>query len=345
MTTLASVPTSSTAISPVPLRQLAWVAWRRNRATVLGLAGLLAALATYLVVTGLQAHAAYDDLGSCVPPITTDACRIRWDSFSNGQGQRGLTGPLLLMLPGIVGAVVGAPLIGRELESGVFRYTWTQGAGRMRWAVAIIIPIVVLTAALMGALGLLVAWRNGPVVDAGATQRLDTSTFPTTGVAVIGWTLLGLSAGVLAGLVWRRVVPAVASSFAAWFGLAYLASMLRPHLLSPLTSAGQPPIGSLDIAEHWTKDGVGVPVSEVSSVLDKVGVQMSEDGFSAQVEAGSAAPTDPITYLSEHGYIQVHTYQPDSRYWTFQWIELSWLVLVSLALLGLTFWLVRRRSI
>jgi len=345
MTTLASIPTSGTAITPVPLRQLAWVAWRRNRATVLGLASLLAALATYLVVTGLQAHAAYDDLGSCVPPITTDACRIQWDSFSNGQGQRGLTGPLLLMLPGIVGAVVGAPLIGRELESAVFRYSWTQGAGRMRWTVAIIIPIVLLTAALMGALGLLVAWRNGPVVDAGATQRLDTSTFPTTGVAVIGWTLLGLSAGVLAGLIWRRVVPAVATSFAAWFGLAYLASMLRPHLLTPLTSAGQPPIGSLDIAEHWTKDGVGVPVSEVSSVLEKVGVQMSEDGFSAQVEAGSPAPTDPITYLSDHGYIQVHTYQPDSRYWTFQWIELSWLVLVSLALLGLTFWLVRRRSI
>jgi len=345
MTTLAPVPASGTAISPVPLRQLAWVAWRRNRATVLGLGGLLAALATYLVVTGLQAHAAYDDLGSCVPPITTDACRIRWDSFINGQGQRGLTGPLLLMLPGIVGAVVGAPLIGRELESGVFRYSWTQGAGRMRWAVAIIIPIVVLTAALMGALGLLVAWRNGPVVDAGATQRLDTSTFPTTGVAVLGWTLLGLSAGVLAGLIWRRVVPAVASSFAAWFGLAYLASTVRPQLLTPLTSAGQPPVGSLDIADHWTKDGVGVPVSEVSSVLEKVGVQMREDGFSAQVEAGSPAPTDPITYLSDHGYIQVHSYQPDSRYWTFQWIELSWLVLVSLALLGLTFWLVRRRSI
>ena len=51
-----------------------------------------------------------------------------------------LMGPLLVVLPGIVGAVVGAPLIGRELESGVFRYSWTQGAGRMRWAVAVIIP-------------------------------------------------------------------------------------------------------------------------------------------------------------------------------------------------------------
>ena len=60
-------PVRALAIRPVPLRQLAWVAWRRNRATVLGLGGLLAALATYLVVTGLQTHAAYDDLGQLRP--------------------------------------------------------------------------------------------------------------------------------------------------------------------------------------------------------------------------------------------------------------------------------------
>ena len=71
---------------------------------------------------------------------------------------------------------------------------------------------------------------------------------------------------------------------------------------------------------------------------------MTDDGFSAQVGQGSPPPTDPITYLSEHGYTLVHTYQPDSRYWTFQWIELGWLVLVSVVLLGLTFWLIRRRS-
>ena len=345
MTTLASVPASTAAHRPVPGRQLAWVAWRRNRATVFGLGGLLAALAAYLLVTGLQMHSAYDDLGSCVPPITTDACRIRWDSFINGYGQRGLTGPLLVLLPGIVGAVVGAPLVGRELESGVFRYSWTQGVGRMRWTVAIVLPIVVLTAALMGALGLLVAWRNGPLSDAGVAQRLDGTTFPTTGVAVMGWTLLALSTGVLAGLLWRRVVPAVASSFAVWFGVALLASARRPYLVTPLTSIGDPPTGSLDVASSWTKNGAPVSASEVSSVLESVGVQMREDGFSAHVGGGSPAPTDPIIYLSEHGYIQVHSYQPDSRYWTFQWMELGWLVLLSLALLGLTFWLIRRRSI
>ena len=342
MTALATAP--STTVGPVPLRQMAWVAWRRNRGTVLGLVGFLAVVAGYLVVTGLRTHAAYDDLGSCVPPITTDSCRLTWDEFMNSHGQRGLLGSLLVMLPGIIGAVVGAPLIGRELETGVFRYSWTQGAGRLRWAVAVTVPIAVLTAALMGALGVLVSWRDQPMTAVGAAQRLDSATFPTTGVAVVGWTLLAVSAGVLAGLLWRRVVPAVATTFAAWFGVAFLASVARPHLIAPLTVSGDLPDGALEVSEHWSKGGARVSVSEVSDVLEKVGVQMNDDGFMAQAGPGSPAPPDPIIYLSEQGYTQVHTYQPASRYWPFQWIELGWLVLVSVALLGLTFWLVRRRS-
>ena len=342
MTALLS--SRSWTISPVPLRRLGWVAWRRNRATVLGLAGLLATLATYLLITGLQTRVAYNDLGSCIPPISTDACRIQWTSFVDSHGDRGLMGPLLVVLPGIMGAVIGAPLLGRELESGVFRYSWTQGAGRMRWAAAVIIPVTIVSTVLMSALGVLITWRNEPMVVAGSAQRLDTSTFPTTGLAVVGWTLLALSAGVLAGLLWGRVVPAMATTFAAWFGLAYLASVLRPHLLTPLTTTGDVPVGGLEISEHWTKGGRPVGLAEVSSVLEKVGVSMSDDGFSAQAHKGSAAPPDPITYLSEHGYAHVHSYQPDSRYWTFQWIELGWLIFVSVALLGVTFWLVRRRS-
>ena len=67
--------------------------------------------------------------------------------------------------------------------------------------------------------------------------------------------------------------------------------------------------------------------------------------MSAHVGKGSPVPPDPIAYLSDHGYSLSHTYQPDSRYWTFQWIEVTWLALLSVALLGLTFWLLRRRSV
>ena len=32
-----------------------------------------------------------------------------------------------------------------------------------------------------------------------------------------------------------------------------------------------------------------------------------------------AAPIDPVQYLLQHGYTQWTSYQPDSRYWAFQW--------------------------
>ena len=93
MTTLAPAPRPSATVSPVPLRQLAWVAWRRNRATVLGLGGFLAALATYLVVTGLQTHAAYDDLGKLRPARSPPTpAGSSGTSFINSHGQRGLIG-------------------------------------------------------------------------------------------------------------------------------------------------------------------------------------------------------------------------------------------------------------
>ena len=52
---------------------------------------------------------------------------------------------------------------------------------------------------------------------------------------------------------------------------------------------------------------------------------------------------DPVQYLLQHGYTQVTSYQPDSRYWPLQWIEFGWLTALALLLLGTAFWLLRRR--
>jgi hypothetical protein len=51
-----------------------------------------------------------------------------------------------------------------------------------------------------------------------------------------------------------------------------------------------------------------------------------------------------VQYLVQHGYRQLTTYQPDSRFWPFQWIEAGWLLALSLLLLAATIWLVRRRA-
>ena len=41
---------------------------------------------------------------------------------------------------------------------------------------------------------------------------------------------------------------------------------------------------------------------------------------------------------------QLTTYQPDSRFWPFQWIEGGWLLALSLLLLSTTIWLAHRRA-
>ncbi|HEX3929635.1 MAG TPA: hypothetical protein VHW64_02950 [Nocardioides sp.] len=88
-------------------------------------------------------------------------------------------------------------------------------------------------------------WRQQPLVDYGIASRLDSATFGSTGIAAGGWAVLGFALGALAGVVWRRVLPALATAFAVWFGLAYLAAEhLRDHYVAPLRTT------SLNVPSH-----------------------------------------------------------------------------------------------
>ena len=71
------------------------------------------------------------------------------------------------------------------------------------------------------------------------------------------------------------------------------------------------------------------------------------------VAPGQLAPTpdstlgniSPAQYLLHHGFAQLATYQPASRFWPFQWIEGGWLLAVSVLLVAVTVWLVRRHAV
>lgn len=49
-------------------------------------------------------------------------------------------------------------------------------------------------------------------------------------------------------------------------------------------------------------------------------------------------------WFAEQGYIKYFTYQPASRFWNFQLIEGSWLLVLSLLLGAATVWLIRHRA-
>ncbi len=251
---------------------------------------------------------------------------------------------MLVFLPGFVGAIAGAPVLAREFETGTFRYAWTQGVGRARWAIAVLVPGAVGVAVIMALFGLLVSWYERPLNQAQLTPRLHPTIFPITGLASAAWPLLAFALGALAGLLWRRVVPALVTAFGLWFGLALLVgNVLRMKYLAPRTTTGLDyHANSLTIDVWWAKGNVRATSAQLNSALSGVNAHVTGTGNNIKV-----GPTpdgdDPTQYLLQHGYSQVTSYQPGSRYWIFQWIEFGWLTALALVLLATAFWLVRRR--
>jgi hypothetical protein len=337
-------PAPEASLRPVPWRGMAWISWRQHRAALAGLVAVLGAAGLYLYITGLDLRHEVMAFGEMF--------------VANGSGKMEMTlaAALFQVFPALIGAFVGAPVLARELETGTFRYTWTQGFGRERWAAAKLAQIAVAVTVVAGAFGFLFSWCYEPII--GVHQGLSplmSITFDLRGVAFAGWALVAFAIGVLAGILIRRVVPAMFATLAAWSGLAVVTGVyLRPHYETPLaTSNFSLPSAAWVISQRWTRHGKPVSFSAVNDVLQKIGVVEPAPGqfgplpaagqsFAPAPPPGSAA-ANPAQYLLHHGFAQLTSYQPASRFWPFQWIEGGWLLALSVLLIAVTVWLVHRR--
>jgi len=136
------------ALRPIPWRRMAGVTWRQHRIALAGAAVLLGALAVYLWIAGLSLNHAYAAAVACQPANSVTCQGL--DSTLDGLDNFLSNGFILQVLPVLIGAFVGAPVLARELETGTFRYTWTQGFGRRRWAVAKLVLLAVVVTAAAG---------------------------------------------------------------------------------------------------------------------------------------------------------------------------------------------------
>jgi hypothetical protein len=166
-------------------------------------------------------------------------------------------------------------------------------------------------------------------------------------VTFAGWTLAAFSIGALAGMLIRRVVPAIATALAVYAGLAFAAGgFLREHYLAPLvTTSLNLPGSAWILAQWWTKGGVTQSRAAMVNLMDSVFGRYIPAVPSDDVHLfKQQALASTMQYLTQHGYTYSTRYQPGSRYWPFQWIEGGWLLALSLLLLAATVWLVRRRA-
>jgi hypothetical protein len=324
MTTLSTQAPAREPVRPVPWRQLAWVSWRQYRTAAIGTTAFLGAAAVYLLIMGLRIRGGYASVSSCSLQVShiSQTCQIALTLFGSYHVDGEATAAAMLAVPMLAGVFAGAPILARELDSGTFRFAWTQGAGRTRLTVArLVLPAVTLTAAA-AAVSQLFGWFYYPFFATG-DGMLSPQLFELTGIAFAAWTLAAFAIGALAGVLIRRVVPAMAAAMAVWAGLLVATILfLRRHYEAPLAThnGGQSGHGANPwvISQWWTGPGGRHITSE-----------------------------QQIIALFQHarpGYTFWTIYEPANRYWHFQFIEGGWLLALSLLLIAATVWLVRRRA-
>ena len=161
-------PEHDAGLRPVPWPRMAWVTWRQHRAALAGVAILLGALAVYLWLAGLQIHHAYADR----LPATRKLARLRASTSAADTEPPGLLVSVFLQaVPVLIGAFAGAPVLARELETGTYRFAWTQGMGRWRWTLAKLVLLAVVVTAAAGAFSVLYSWYNHPFFASGYATR------------------------------------------------------------------------------------------------------------------------------------------------------------------------------
>jgi hypothetical protein len=341
MTAVAAPAPPARRPRPVPWTRLVWVTWRQHRVALAGVAALVGGLALYLLIMGLKIHSGYASVTSC-RPARSAACQLAGQLFTNTYYPfaQTMTG-FLQLVPVLVGVFVGGPVLARELETGTFRFAWTQGCGRTRWVIAKLALLAIALTAAAQAFSLLFSWYFQPWFAKGLDGALAPQLFDLRGVDFAAWTLLAFALGVAAGALIRRTVPTLAAALAAWTGLDFATFMfLRKHYEAPLV-AGPAKASTFSFANDWSwaqwyTGPNGRPVSQ-QTVRDF----MSHAPAAVQ---NAKNPNLATAYLSAHHYTQWSLYQPQSRYWPFQLIEGGWLLALSLILLAGAVWLVRRKA-
>ena len=229
--TMPAPASQDAALRPVPWRRMVWVTWRQHRPTLISVPVVLGAVAVFLWIAGLKIHHDYAVLTAC-HPASSNACGTLNSNFNSTDWTMANTILIFMNLaPALIGAFAGAPVLARELETGTYRYAWTQGFGRERWTIAKLALLAVALTAAAGAFSQVFTWFFQPFLaqeDMTVLDRRRCSTRAGSCSPPGPWS--PSPSARCAGMLIRRIVPAMAVTLAAYTGLALATWLfLREH--------------------------------------------------------------------------------------------------------------------
>jgi hypothetical protein len=357
MTTVAVAPLSPHRHEhPVPWKAMARVTWLQRRSTLIGLLVVFVACAVAIVVGQAGTHASYASFvaNGCVQNRFHVPCGTFENWFADNTDLFSAMVIALRVVPVVIGVFVGAPLLSRELESGTFRFTWTQGVGRSRAVVTTLVLLALFVTVATCVLGLLLNWFAHPFEVIWIESQWQSGLFDTTGPMLVAWTLFALALGTFLGALIGRTVAAMAVTAAIVGGLLVVSFVWLVHQLEAfgaLVTTRLTPIG-LSVGQ------LNVPGSQFNGPVGSWLVRAWFTGPGGKRLSTAAAynvigrmyggpangKVGPSRWLSAHHYIYWVSYQPASRFWVFQIIAAVILIILAVLLAFATVRLVRRRA-
>jgi hypothetical protein len=303
-----------------------WVNWRQHRGQAIACLGLLAALAIYAIVvsTSMRAAFSHDGLPACLARGPATSCETGIQAFTNRFGSEVNVAfwSVLLIAPGLLGVLIGAPLIARELEFGTWRLAWSQTVTRTRW-LAVKLALVTGGVIVLGAaITAVITWYRAPMDR--LTGHFINNAYDYEGLVLTAYILCAFGFAVLAGLLIRRSIPAMVAAFIPWLAIRLVVEyVFRPHFLAPLTFVQR----CNSPQSCYGGSGLGFIPPVTGHIGDWV-LGMGGRGT--------------LALLGNHPG-NTWVYQPADRFWTFQTIEAGIFVVLTAAALGATIWLLHRR--
>jgi hypothetical protein len=218
--------------------------------------------------------------------------------------------PLLATLPFVVGALLGAPVVAREIESGTGRLTWSLTANRLRWLIWRCVPLIVILLALLTAASIAGSnlLRERFLID--PTYFFSDGQIRGAPLVARGLAMFGVA--LLAGAVWRRVLPALVVAAIAgvmlYNGLNWIS--VGGHWLTP-DVLGEPGAEVAD-GSYYLTDALQAPDGSFR-LASEVAVA---NGFPRLTPEGDLIEYDPgfIVWYTDHGYRYVAIGWDRSRY-------------------------------
>ncbi len=315
-----------------------WLMRRQHRGEVLVVLGVLAALIALLVWSGLAIRAGYQQLGvaSCAATPAQGNCNEVIRAFDQQYGWMLSAVGWLNLAPVLIGLLIGAPLIARELEQNTQRLAWTQSVTRWRWLAVKLGLVMAGCLAAEALLTVALTWWNSPFATLGG--NLQPTAFDFEGIVPLAYIAYALALAIAAGTVLRRTIPAMVVTLVGFLALRLpIEFALRPNYRPPITATWDVLVSTTPYGPHdWLLQ---------SGFANRQGQPVDFDPIFA-----ACAPANPdvskisvFQCLHDHGIQSYALYQPADRLWLFQGIEAAIFFGAALALLILTIWWVRTR--